>query len=233
MISWLRRPLPPRAFDADAHVPATSGALPPFDATFERLVGKVGAKATPVQNRGTARRLRAADGRVRPRRPVVRVAEPRLLGRHDDPAGRSARFLLGDLEPGERLWADALGRAHRGLFVVQPEPEGDVHATRALLPGIVLSDVLSGAELVLHEVDAASRDALASTDEAGGLVRRHRGGGRLSRPARAAPGRDSHPEGAEEAIAAVVLAARARGIRTARSSTRSSAWSSRSVHSRA
>ena len=44
-----RRPLPPRAFDADAHVPATSGALPPFDATFERLVGKVGAKATPVQ----------------------------------------------------------------------------------------------------------------------------------------------------------------------------------------
>ncbi len=203
--------MPPRAFDADAHVPATSGALPPFDATFERLVGKVGAKATPVQIAALHGDFERRTGAFGPDDPWY---ESRSRAFWDDTMTRQAevRDLLGDLEPGERLWADALGRAHRGLFVVQPEPEGDAHATRALLPGIVLSDVLSGAELVLHEVDAASRDALASTDEAGGLF-----DGTVvavASPVRLAllPGAIFHPEGAEAAIAAVVLAARARGI---------------------
>ena len=109
---------------------------------------------------------------------------------------RACAGLVGSLEEGERRWAEAMDRAHRGLFRSRHE-EG----------AIVLSDVLCGAELIVREVDEASRDALASTAGLfdGTVVA-------LRSPVRIAllPGAIFHPEAAEDAIGVVVAAARAR-----------------------
>jgi len=112
---------------------------------------------------------------------------------------RAVSSVAGEaLDDGEEIWAGALARAHRGLF------ESRVHGD-----GIVLSDVLTGAELLLDEIDDASRDGIASTDALfdGTVVA-------LSSPVRLAllPGAIFHPESATSAITAVVAAARARGL---------------------
>jgi len=129
--------------------------------------------------------------------------EPRSRAFWDDTMTRQEAGVraIAALEPdneGERLWAAALPRAHRGLFRLH---DGG--------GSLALSDVLSGAEFRVHEVDEASRDALASTGALfdGTVVA-------LASPARLAllPGAIFHPEAAEEAILKVVDAARHRGL---------------------
>jgi hypothetical protein len=111
----------------------------------------------------------------------------------------AAAIIRHELPGGDRAWADALPRAHRGLF---RSPGED---------GVALTDVLSGAELVVHDIDEASRDAISSTAGLfdGTVVA-------VASPVRVAllPGALFHPEAAEDAIGVVVKAARAKGLGT-------------------
>jgi hypothetical protein len=130
--------------------------------------------------------------------------ESRTRAFWDDTMTRQRAQLLAPGGPFEGLdaadapWADALGRAHRGLFESRVEDGG-----------VVLSDVLTGAELVVHEVDEASRDSLASNRSLldGTVVA-------AVSPVRLAllPGAIFHPEGAEDAIALVIARARTRAL---------------------
>jgi hypothetical protein len=110
-------------------------------------------------------------------------------------------LALPTLEPDEKLWGEALGRAHRGLF-----------RARAAEEGAHLADVLSGSEFVVTELDEALGDALSSAEPDGTLF-----DGTviaLEVPVRLGllPGAVFHPDGTTEAIRAVVVAARARGL---------------------
>jgi hypothetical protein len=58
----------------------------------------------------------------------------------------------GELTEEARAWTGAIGRAHRGLFVVAGEDAG----------ARILRDLWSGAELVVHAIDDATRLALAA-----------------------------------------------------------------------
>jgi hypothetical protein len=62
-----------------------------------------------------------------------------------------AREVQGALPEGAAPWVGRLERAHRGLFVAA---EGSARGAP------VLRDLWSGAEFQVHEVDAATRDAL-------------------------------------------------------------------------
>jgi hypothetical protein len=184
----------PRAIQAGAPSRA-------FSLIFERMVAKV-AEALPADE--IAATHRAFEERTGAFGPDDAWFESRSRAFWDDAMTRqrAASRVLGTLDVEERRWADALLGAHRGLFVSHddsPDGHGD----------IVFSDVLSGAELVVHEIDDASRDALAST--AGlfdGTV------AAVAHPIRLAllPGAIFHPEAAEQAIGVVVKAARARGL---------------------
>jgi hypothetical protein len=80
---------------------------------------------------------------------------------------------------------------------------------------LVLSDILSGAELLVHEIDEASRDSLAANESVfdGTVVALSLSSGSAEKARLALlPGSIFHPEGAEEAIAQVITAARARGV---------------------
>jgi hypothetical protein len=175
-------------------------AAPPFEASFERLVARAGATAPAAE---MAALHKAFEQRTGPFGPDDPWFESRSRAFWDDTmtregGARARRGSLPGLVPGDERWAEALGRSHRGLF--QPRTEGGA---------IVLLDVLTGAELLVHEADAASRDSLASNPTLfdGTVIA-------LASPVRLAllPGAIFHPEGAEAAIAVVVAAARARSL---------------------
>ncbi len=182
--------LPPSVRDASVPVP-------PFAPAFDGLVTRVGA-ATPAETMAALHR--AFERRTGAFGPDDPWFESRSRAFWDDTMTRqqACSGLLGTLERGERIWAAALSSSHRGLF-----------RSRCEDGAIVISDVLGGAELLVHEVDEASRDALASTAGLfdGTVVA-------LRSPARIAllPGAIFHPEGAEDAIGQVVAAARARAL---------------------
>jgi hypothetical protein len=168
-----------------------------FALTFERLVARV-AEAFPAEE--IAAMHRAFEERTGAFGPDDAWFESRSRAFWDDAMTRqnAASRVRDALDDEERRWADALPRAHRGLFRSREEEDGTV-----------LSDILSGAELLVHEVDEASCDALASTGAFfDGTV------AAVASPARLAllPGAIFHPEEAEDAIVAVVKAARARGV---------------------
>ena len=181
---------PPHALDA------TESAAP-FVAAFDGLVARVGAATPPETMLALHRAFERRTGAFGPDDPWF---ESRSRAFWDDTMTRqrACAGLVGSLEEGERRWAEAMDRAHRGLFRSRHE-EG----------AIVLSDVLCGAELIVREVDEASRDALASTAGLfdGTVVA-------LRSPVRIAllPGAIFHPEAAEDAIGVVAAAARARSI---------------------
>ena len=109
--------------------------------------------------------------------------------------------VLGDVDDAPSPdWTGALARWHRGLF-----------QSRNVQGSVVLSDLWSGAELVVHELDEASRDALAAPSGPfdGTVIA-------ATDPVRLAllPGAIFHAEEAEPAIAEVLTAARTRGLAT-------------------
>jgi hypothetical protein len=181
--------------------PEDLASLPPFDAAFERLVAKVGAETPADEMLALHRAFEARTGPFGPDDPWF---ESRSRAFWDDTmTGGAATVVraLSSVEASDRPWAEALPYAHRGLFQSSEDESA-----------FLLVDVLSGAELVVHEVDGASRDALGSN---AGLF-----DGRvvaIASPPRLAllPGAIFHPEGADEAIAAVASAARERGMATA------------------
>jgi len=176
----------------------------PFAPAFERLVARRGA-ATPAEEMlALHKAFEQRTGLFGPDDPWF---ESRSRAFWDDTMTRqpsTASLLTRDapesFDPGEKLWATALGRSHRGLF------ESPVHVEDG---AFVLVDMLSGAELRVHELDDASRDSLASSESLfdGTVIA-------LPSPARLAllPGAVFHPEGAEDAIALVIAAARARSL---------------------
>jgi hypothetical protein len=107
--------------------------------------------------------------------------------------------LAVEMPEAAQAWVGPLVRAHRGLFVVA---EREDHAT-------VLTDLLSGAELFIDDVDPGTRDALeaAAAPFDGRVV----AGGTLVASA-LLPGAVYHPEDAKEPITKVLEAAHARGI---------------------
>jgi hypothetical protein len=169
----------------------------PFARTFERLVAKVGETTPGDQMAALHRAFEERTGAFGPDDPWFEV---RSRAFWDDvmTGARAPRFSKDSLDPADRLWAEALRRPHRGLF------RSRMHDGR-----LVLADAVTGAELVVHEVDDASRDALASTT---GLFDGVVVG--VPPPVRLAllPGAIFHPEGAEEAILRVIAAGRARAL---------------------
>jgi hypothetical protein len=167
-----------------------------FDVTFERLVGKVGA-GTPAERMSALHE--AFEQRTGSFGPDDPWFESRSRAFWDDVMTRQRGLeAAGDLGDEERPWADALSRSHRGLFQAESR-EG----------ALILTDVLGGAVFLVHHVDVASRDAIASTSGLfdGTVVA-------ATSPVRIAllPGAVFHPEEASDAIAAVVGKARDRGI---------------------
>lgn len=174
-----------------------AGALPPFAAAFDALVARVGAATPPEKMAALHRAFERRTGAFGPDDPWF---ESRSRAFWDDTMTRqqATQGILDVLDGGERLWAAALPSSHRGLF--HSRIEDGV---------LVLSDVLRGGDLVVHEVDEASRDALGSTAGLfdGTVVA-------LRSPVRLAllPGAIFHPEEAEDAIGLVVAAARTRSL---------------------
>ncbi len=115
--------------------------------------------------------------------------------------GRLGRDVEGELAPEEQRWLGPLERAHRGLF---RRAEG--------ARGVVLVDVWSGAELVVTELDDASR---AELDAGADQLFDARVAG-MDDPFVLAllPGAIFHPPPATQHIAAVLEAARSRGMTT-------------------
>jgi hypothetical protein len=173
--------------------------LSSFASAFERLVAKVGAAIPPPE---MARLHAAFEQRTGAFGPDDPWFESRSRAFWDDVMTRqlaSTERVLDEPDP----WALALRRSHRGLFL-----------SRTGQGALVLSDILSGAELLVHEVDEASRDSLAANESVfdGTVVALLSSGpGEKARLA-LLPGSIFHPEGAEEAIAHVITAARARGV---------------------
>jgi hypothetical protein len=101
-----------------------------------------------------------------------------------------------------RGWARAIGRAHRGLFVLAAAQERGARVVR---------DLWSGAEFLVHEIDDATRLALsaASAPFDARLVA-------IEAPVQIAmmPGAVFHPADAAEPIAKVLERARATGRST-------------------
>jgi hypothetical protein len=102
------------------------------------------------------------------------------------------------LPEGARKWAEAIARAHRGLFVMKEgDSEGDTRVVR---------DLWSGAEFEVHAIDDATRLALnaVSAPFDARLVG-------SDEPARVGmlPGAVFHPADAVEPIAKVIAKARA------------------------
>jgi hypothetical protein len=168
----------------------------PFAPTFEALVAEV-AKSLPAER--IAELHRAFEKRTGAFGPDDRWFESRSRAFWDDTMTRqpAAREVLDRATPSEP-WALALSRSHRGLFRSSTDERG-----------LVLSDLWSGIELVVDELDDASRDALRSPSGPfdGTVIA-------LRDPIRLAllPGAIFHPEDAEPAIADVVAIARTRGL---------------------
>jgi hypothetical protein len=169
-----------------------------FESAFERLVATVGAAIPSAE---MARLHAAFEQRTGAFGPDDPWFESRSRAFWDDVMTRqlaSTDAVLDAAEP----WALALRRSHRGLFLSRTE-----HGA------LVLSDILSGAELLVHEIDEASSDSLAANESVfdGTVVALSHSSGEKARLA-LLPGSIFHPEGAEEAIAQVITAARARGV---------------------
>ncbi len=180
---------------ADPATAASRGA--PFAAAFEALVAKLGA-AVPADE--VAAWHKAFEARTGAFGPDDAWFESRSRAFWDDTMTREhARLATLALAPAEEPWALALSKSHRGLFRAEPGTH------------LVLDDVASGARFVVHELDDASRDAIAST---AGLF----DGRVIVDPAslRVAllPGAVFHPEQAAEGIATVLTAAFARKLPT-------------------
>ncbi len=183
-----------------------SAAAPPFEAAFERLVARVGAATPAAEMAALHRAFEQRTGAFGPDDPWF---ESRSRAFWDDTMTRTPQMALARRAEGaaegvpdaDAPWAEALSRSHRGLFRSREEDGA-----------VVLADLLSGAELVVHEMDEASRDALASTRGVfdGTVVAL----ATLTTPVRLAllPGAIFHPEAADDPIAAVVSAARGRGM---------------------
>jgi hypothetical protein len=114
---------------------------------------------------------------------------------------RFADEVAAMLPEAARAWIPRLARWHRGLFVVSDASDSRVP---------VLRDLWGGAELEVHALDAATEDALAAA--AAPFDARLIGS---ERPARVAmlPGAVFHAADATDAIAQVVLRAKADGRR--------------------
>ena len=189
------------------YLPAVPGASikpAPFAPAFERLVARRGAAPPPDEMLALHKAFEQRTGLFGPDDPWF---ESRSRAFWDDTMTRqpSTRALLqreppGAFEAGDQLWQDALDRSHRGLF------ESPVRVEHG---AFVLVDMLTGAELLIDELDDASRDSLASSESLfdGTVIA-------LRSPARLAllPGAVFHPEGTEDAIALVIGAARGRGL---------------------
>jgi hypothetical protein len=179
---------------------SASSAFTAFAPAFEALVARVGAATTPeamlVLHRAFEQRTGAFG-------PDDAWFEARSRAFWDDTMTRqrAAAGMLEVLEGGERLWAEALLRSHRGLFT-----------SRLEAGAVVVSDALTGAELTIHDLDEASRDSVASAagyfDGTVIALTTPAGPPRLA----LLPGAVFHPEGVEAAIATVVVAARSRGL---------------------
>jgi len=140
--------------------------------------------------------------------------------------GRFGREVEEELTPDDRHWLGPLERAHRGLFYrghrgragraqgagVRPRGEGEV-----------LTDVWSGAEMLVTTMDDASRaelDAAAGqlldARVVGGMCENEREGEREDEPIEIAllPGAIFHPHDATAAIEQVVEVARGRDLST-------------------
>jgi hypothetical protein len=113
-----------------------------------------------------------------------------------------ARTIEDELPERARVWVPRLERAHRGLFV----PAG-----RGSRDAVVLRDVWGGAEMVVHDIDDAMRDALAAASAP--LDARLVGS---DDPARVGilPGAVFHPADAAAPIEAVLAKARSDGRTT-------------------
>jgi hypothetical protein len=117
-------------------------------------------------------------------------------------SGGFAREIATALDPAARAWVTPFTRAHRGLFVTSGEPRDGA---------TVLRDLWSGAKLVVHSIDVATRDALAAA--AAPFDARLVGS---EDPARVAllPGAVFHPADAAAPITAVLAEARTLGLAT-------------------
>ncbi len=111
-----------------------------------------------------------------------------------------AREVEAELPEEMRPWVPRLERAHRGLFVVA----GSAHGA------LVVRDLWGGAELVIHAVDDANRDALAAATAP--FDARLVGSDDPPRVGML-PGAVFHPADATEAIEAVLAKARLEGRR--------------------
>jgi hypothetical protein len=194
----LTREKPYRRFVAAFSTAPSSRAAPAsFAAVFEALVAKVSSAAKPDEIRTLHAAFEQRTGTFGPDDPWF---ELRSRAFWDDAMTRrdaASRVLL-ELDGPERAWAEALPRAHRGLF-----------EARHVDGGLVLHDVLGGAELFVHEMDEASRDALAGTSSLfDGTVAARKAPVRLA----LLPGAIFHRAEAAEAIAQVVAVGRARGL---------------------
>jgi hypothetical protein len=185
--------------DLRFRAPPASPQPPPsfLFAAFDGLVAKVGASLPAERMLALHRAFERRTGAFGPNDPWF---ETRSRAFWDDALTRQRVWAPCDdaLQPAERLWTMALGRAHRGLF-----------RSRRDDGRLVLVDVLGGAELLVSDLDEGSRDALSSTTGLfdGTVVA-------LASPVRTAllPGAIFHPEEADGAIGDVVTAARARGM---------------------
>ena len=190
----------PQACPAPPPPPPTAEA---FAEAFERLVAKVAASLSPERIAALHAAFEARTGAFGPEDAWF---ESRSRAFWDDTMTRQgvAAEVLG--ETGD-VWAGALTRSHRGLFQTRAPSQGSSTSPS----GVVLSDLWSGAELLVQELDPASRDALAAPSGPfdGTVVA-------ATEPARLAllPGAIFHPEEAEPAIAEVLSAARARALGT-------------------
>jgi hypothetical protein len=174
--------------------------LPSFASTFETFVADAGSSLEAERITELHRAFEKRTGAFGPDDPWF---ESRSRAFWDDVMTRQSAFegvLAGmkDDDP-RRPWAVALKRSHRGLFRWRMDEHG-----------LLLVDVWSGIELVVDEVDLASRDALSSPSGPfdGTVVA-------TTDPLRLAllPGSIFHPEDAEPAIADVVALARKRRMR--------------------
>lgn len=168
-----------------------------FAAVFESLVGRVSAAASPEELALLHAAFEKRTGKFGPDDPWFEVRS-RAFWDFAMTQKDAAAPIRAALEGRERAWADALPRAHRGLFEARHEPRG-----------VVVHDVLGGADLLVHEVDEGTTDALAESSSLfdGAVVA-------LASPVRLAllPGAIFHPEEARDAIAGVVAVGRSRGI---------------------
>jgi hypothetical protein len=186
------------ALQAPSFIPSALAAS--FAAVFEGLVAKAAAATSPETMLELHRAFEARTGAFGPDDPWF---ESRSRAFWDDTMTRQRASVgpLGALGADEQLWAEALSLSHRGLFESRHE-DGM----------LVLSDVLSGAELRVHEIDDASRDSLESS--AGffdGTVVAEASSLRFA----LLPGAIFHPEEADDAIVRVIAAARARSLSSA------------------